>query len=193
VNHEIENDIDIERPGSEHAEPVDFKKHRLSDKRRRSPNRWIEAFQVSDLSDAVQAFGQAKQFVSFRQRRGQWFFHQHFDPGFHQGPRGLQMPDGWNRYRGGLHLAVSGHQLLDRSECAAAEFGGNRVSTRHVGIDNTYQTDGFTLLRQLVIDAGMIAAKSARADNCDVYEAVSQLSSPDFLCALCGVLGDLCG
>jgi hypothetical protein len=41
-----------------------------------------------------------------------------------------------------------------------------------------------------VIDAGMIAAKSARADNCDVYEAVSQLSSPDFLC---GVLGDLCG
>jgi len=85
---------------------------------------------------------------------------------------------------------VSGHQLLDRSECAAAEFGGNRGSTRRVGMDNTYQTDGCTLLRQLVIDAGMIAAKSARADNCDVYEAVSQLSSPDFLC---GVLGDLCG
>ena len=137
----IENDIDIERPGSEHAEPVDFKKHGLSDKRRRSANRWIESFQMSDLADAVQTFGQAKQFVSFRQRSGQWLFDQHVDPGFHQGPRGLQMPDRWNRYRGGLHLAVSGTSCSTDPNARQPNSRGNGVGSRHVGIDNTHQAD----------------------------------------------------
>jgi hypothetical protein len=53
VNHEIENHVLIERTWSENAQPVNFKKHGLSDERRGGPDGRIEAFQVPDLADAI--------------------------------------------------------------------------------------------------------------------------------------------
>ena len=74
---------------------------------------------------------------------------------------------------------------------------GHGVGPRHVRIHHTHQTDRFALLRQLVIDAGVVASKGAHADHSDVNKVVSQLvNSPGYrvlLCDLCGFLCELCG
>jgi hypothetical protein len=85
------------------------------------------------------------------------------------------MADRRNGNGSGLHLAVSGHQLLDRSKRTAPELGSNGVGASHVRIHNSYQSDRFPLLRQLVIDASVIAAESARTNHRDVDKTVSQL------------------
>jgi hypothetical protein len=84
------------------------------------------------------------------------------------------MIDGGNGDRSGLHLAVRGEKLLNRSEAAAIEFAGNGVGTRGVGIDHAYQPDGVIQLRELVVDAGVIASESADADDRDLNEIVRQ-------------------
>jgi hypothetical protein len=59
---------------------------------------------------------------------------------------------------------VRGQHLLDRSEGLAAKFTGDRIGARCVGIDNTNQAN-LTRLLQLLIDASVIAAKGADADD----------------------------
>jgi hypothetical protein len=78
--------------------------------------------------------------------------------------------------RGRLHLAVRGHQLLNRSKSAAAKFTGDGVGPGYIRIHHAHQADRFALLRQLVIDAGVVAPKGAHADHRHVDRVVSQLS-----------------
>jgi len=65
VNHEIEDDIDIERSRSEHAEAVDFEKHRMREDGKRGADGGIEALEMSDLRDAFVFRGEVDEFVSF--------------------------------------------------------------------------------------------------------------------------------
>ena len=113
---------------------------------------------------------QANQFVGLRQRRGQRLFDQNIDSGFHQGSRSFKVPDGGHGDRGGLDFTVRSSQLFDGTKGAAAEFAGDGVGSSQVGIDDAHQTDRFALLRQLVIDAGMVASKCACANHGDVDE-----------------------
>ena len=115
---------------------------------------------------------ETNQFVGVRQRSGQRLFDQNIDPGFHQGASGLQMVDCGYGNRGGLDFAVGGDELLDGTESAATEFAGDGVGARQVWIDHPHQADGFALLRQLVIDAGMVASEGAHADHGYVNDVV---------------------
>ena len=85
------------------------------------------------------------------------------------------MPHRGYSHRRGLHFAVRGHQLLDRSKGAAAEFPGHSIGPRHVGVHHSHQADRFALLRQLVIDAGVVAPEGTHSDDRDVDKVVSQL------------------
>ena len=197
MNHEVEDDIHIERAGSEYAEPVNFKKHGLRDERRRGPDCRVKTLQVSDLADTIQTLSQPDQFVGFGERRGERLFNQHIDSGLHQGPGGFEMEERRDRDGGCLHLAVRGHQLFDGPESAATEFSGDGVGAGHVGIHHSYEADCFSLLRQLVIDACVVAPKGPHADHRHVNKVVSQsFNSPgsmDFPCDLCGFLCEFCG
>ena len=82
------------------------------------------------------------------------------------------MPDRGHRDRSGLDLAVRSNQLFDGTEGAAAEFAGNGVGSSRVGIDDAHQADRFSLLRQLVIDAGMVVSEGAHANHGYVDEVV---------------------
>jgi hypothetical protein len=179
MDHEVENDIHIKRAGSEYAEPVDLKKHRLSDDRGGRANRRIESFQMTDLADTAEASGQTNQFCSVRQRRRQRLFHQDVDASFHQCTGHLEMVNRRHSHRGSLDFAVHGDELLDGAESAATKFSGNRVRSRWVGIHDSHQPDGFPLLRVLMIDPGVVASESAPANYGYVNEVVScQIPAP---------------
>ena len=56
VNHQVEDDIDIETPGRERGEPVDFEKLRAGRKFARGCNGWVESLDMAYLQDALVAF-----------------------------------------------------------------------------------------------------------------------------------------
>jgi hypothetical protein len=74
-----------------------------------------------------------------------------------------------------LHLAVRGHQLLDRPESAATKFGGDSVGAGHIRIHNSHQAYSLSLPGQLVIDAGVVASEGAHAHHGNIYQVVNQL------------------
>jgi hypothetical protein len=151
---------------------MDFKKHRLSDERSGGANRRIESFQMTDLTNAAQFLCNANQFIGVGQRGGEGFFNQDVNAGFHQGAGGFEMADRGHSDRCSLDFAVRSGELLDGTESAATEFASNGISPRRVCIDDPYQPHGFALLRQSVIDAGVVVAEGAHADHGYVNKVV---------------------
>ena len=84
------------------------------------------------------------------------------------------MPDGRHRDGSGLHFAVGCYQLLDRPEGAASKFLGHAVRPGYIRIYHSDQAHNLALLRQLVIDAGVIASEGSDAYNCNVNEVIVQ-------------------
>src|SRR5208337_2302619 len=155
VDHQIEHDVDIERARSEHAQPVHFEKHGLGQQREGGAYGGIEALEMPGLGDPAARGGQLNQFVGLGERGGQRFFDQHVYAGNDQVARNGEMMHGRNRDQSGLHLDVGGEQLLHRAESLAAELPGYGVRPVHVGIDDSQKVNGFALLFQLFVNAGV--------------------------------------
>src|SRR5207249_9638773 len=118
---------------------------------------------MANLSDAAQALGQADQFVGFVQRSGHRLFNENVDSRFHQRARNLKMLESGNHDRGSLNFAVRGSELLDGSETATTELAGNDISASKISIHHADQAHSLTLLRNLLVNAGMIAPEIGRA------------------------------
>jgi hypothetical protein len=71
------------------------------------------------------------------------------------------------RYHDGrsLDFAMRGKQLLDGAKTAAAEFAGDGIGFGQVRVHHTDQPYGSALLRQLVIDTGVAAAKDPNPNH----------------------------
>jgi hypothetical protein len=67
---------------------------------------------------------------------------------------------------------MGSNQLFDRTESTATEFAGDGIGSSRVGIDDAHQADRFSLLRQLVVDAGMVVSKCAHANHGYVDDVV---------------------
>jgi len=180
VNHEVEDDVDIERARAEDAEPMNLEEHGLAEQRQRGANRGIEALQVSDLRDALVLGGNLDEFVSLRKSGGDRLFDENVDAGFHQRARDVKMKDGRHSDRSRLHFTVRGEHLVDGAKGLAAEFARDGVGTRGIGIDDSDETH-FAGLLQRVIEASVVA--SERADTDDGY--IEQRKAPRKITGYC--------
>ena len=179
VNHEVEDDINVERSRREYAEAVNFKKHRTRDYGKSGAYGGIEALKVSDLHDAAIFLGQADEFVGFPQRGRQGFFDQHIDPSLHQLACGTQMMNCGHRHRCRLNFTVGGGELLDRTKAVAAKFAPHRVRLGCISINYTDQPYRSALLGELVVNASVVAAKGAHPDHSDIDKVIGgQCSVP---------------
>src|SRR5438874_13093069 len=120
---------------------------------------------MANLSDAAQALGQADQFVGFVQRSGHRLFNENVYSRFHQCARNLKMLESGNRDRGSLNFAVRSSEWLDGSEATTAELAGDGISASKVSIHHADQAHRLTLLRTLLVYAGMIAPERTYADD----------------------------
>src|SRR6266571_2964911 len=125
---------------------------------------------MANLGDSAQPLGQADQFVGLVQRGGQRFFNENIDSRFHQCASNFKMLESGNRDRGSLNFAVRGSELLDGSETATTELAGNCISASKIGIHHADQAHSLTLLRKLLVNAGMIAPERAYTDDRNVYK-----------------------
>jgi hypothetical protein len=62
---------------------------------------------------------------------------------------------------------MRGEHLPDRTEGFAVKLAGSFVGARGIGIDHSHQAH-LAGEFELAIDAGMVAAKGADADDCDI-------------------------
>src|SRR5438094_4434374 len=125
---------------------------------------------MADLGDAAEALGQADQFVGFVQRSGHRLFNENVYSRFHQCARNLKMLESGNRDRGSLNFAVRSSELLDGSEATTAELAGDGISASKVSIHHADQAHRLTLLRKLLVNAGMIAPERTYTDDRNVYK-----------------------
>ena len=127
VNHQVEDNVHVQRTRSKHAQPMDFEKHRPSDERKRCLHRGIETLEMTNLPNPAETLSQRHQFVSFRQRCSQRLLDKDVNTGLHQDPGNLQMMDRRHSHRSGLHFAMRAEQLLDRTKPTASKFAGHGV------------------------------------------------------------------
>ena len=100
VNHEIENDVDIQGSGSENTEPVDLEEQRLMEDGVDSSYRGIEAFEMAHLKNTFMAICQGDEIVGLFERDGKGFFYQDIDAGGQEFRCYREVVGGWDRYRG---------------------------------------------------------------------------------------------
>ena len=93
VDHQVEDNVDIERAWGKDAEPVHFKKHRMSEQRKRGADGGIEAFEVADLHDAFVSGGELLQFIDFGEGGGERLFDEDIDLLLHERAGDLEMMD----------------------------------------------------------------------------------------------------
>src|SRR2546427_8387431 len=75
---------------------------------------------------------------------------------------------GGNGDRSSLYFAARTDELLDRAEGAGSVLTAYGLSARKIRIHNRSQCHWLILLRQLMVNAGVIAAESAHPDHCYV-------------------------
>jgi hypothetical protein len=171
VDHEVQYHVDIERTRSEDAEAVHLEKHGLGNQWDGRSDGGVKAFEVADLGYALIFGGECDEFVGFGERGGEWLFDEDVDARLHQHSSCVEMIDGGNGDGGGLDLAVSGKELIQRSEGSAVKFVGNRVGSGHVSVDDPEQTQRLTPLFKLLVDTSVIAAERADTDDNHIYDA----------------------
>ena len=143
---------------------MDLKEHGLVNQRQSRSYCGIEALEMASLRDALMFGGEREQFIRLGERGREGFFDQHVHASFHQGASHVAMKDGWDRDRGSLHLPARRKHLVDRAKGFAIEFARHRIGAGCVGINHPDEADASCLL-QRVIDAGVVAAKSAYAND----------------------------
>jgi hypothetical protein len=67
----------------------------------------------------------------------------------------------------GADFAVGGQHLANGAKAAAAELACHGIRTTQVGIDNSDQANGLTLLFEFLVNAGMIPSENAYAHDRD--------------------------
>ena len=75
-----------------------------------------------------------------------------------------------NRDRRRLHLAMSGEELIERSEGTAAKFPSNRIRSAHILVHNSEQAQRLTLLLEFLVDASVVAPERTHTDHRNVDE-----------------------
>ena len=81
MDHQVEDDVDVERAGCEDAEPVGLKEHGTVEVRQKSLDGGVEALQMPDLENAVFRLGHGDEAVGFGEGAGDGLLDQDMEAG----------------------------------------------------------------------------------------------------------------
>lgn len=163
VDHQVENDVDVESTGAEDAEAMRLEKHGVVEDRPNGKDRGIEAFEVAGLKNTAMLPGGIDETSGLVDAGGDGFLNDEVDAGGEQGLADLEVERGWCTDGGGgeIHLVAgtSGQAFFDRGKDRRAPVGGGGTGAKQVGLDHGCETDGHTFLFEGAVDAQVIAAE----------------------------------
>lgn len=168
VDHEVEDDVDVERAGGEDAEAVALKKHGSVEMRDRCGDGGVEAFEVAYLQDAVVVVGEGDEGVCLCERGGDRFFDQGVDACGEKLCSCCGVMDRRDADAGCLNLQVSGEHFVDGGEGGKAVLGGEASAGGGVLIDQGHEFS----LWEIAVDAEVVFAEGACAYD-DYFDSLS--------------------
>ena len=80
VNHQIQDDIDIQRARGKLPDTMNLEIDRMADVRPQSDQRRVETLRVAYLQNRLAISARGDHSVSLCERRCDWLFHQHMNP-----------------------------------------------------------------------------------------------------------------
>jgi hypothetical protein len=142
-----------------------LKKHGLREKWKRGADCRIETLEMTDLRNPLVSGRQLDKFVGLRESCSQRFLDQYIDARRHEIAGDGEMMNCGRRHGSSAKFTMGGHHLTNRAEGPAAKFSSNLVGAIEVGINDSQQADGFALLFEFFVDAGVVSSEDAHAHN----------------------------
>ena len=182
VDHEVQDDVDVERARSEDAEAMGLKEHGTGEALQGSCDGGVEAFKVAGGKDAAEAFGLSDEQVSLKQGGGKRFFDEHVETGGEQLFSDRGVGDGGNADGGGVKAESCGEEIVDRGEGWDVKADGGFGAGVGIGVDDCGEPDEQGLLlrfedrgcevvrgagREIGEDAEVVAAERTGTDDRD--------------------------
>jgi hypothetical protein len=173
VDHEVEDDVYVERAGRKDGEPVSLKKHGAAELGLDGEDGGVEALQMSGLEDSAVLFGEADEVVGFGEGGGEGLFDKEVEAGFEERGGYSMVLDGGDGDGGCVELEVGGEQGGDVGEDGDSVLGSGLGGPGGVGVDGGSEGDGLAGILQFTIDAEVVAAKGACAANSDAQDGIA--------------------
>lgn len=173
VNHEVKDDIDVERPRRKDGEPVGLEEHGASELRLNGQNGRVEALEMAGLKDALALFGECNQFICLGRSGGEWFFDEEIEAGIEQHRGNGIMLQGGDRNCGCIEVEIGGEQFFDGGEDGYGVFAFGFGGTSRIGLNRSDQCDPVAAGFEIAIDAKMIPAESAGSDYGNTTNAIA--------------------
>ena len=163
VDHEIEDDIDIEGARGEDAEAVRLKEHGSAEVALHGEDGGIEAFEMSGLKDASVTPGEGDELVGLGERSGEGFFDEAVDAGGEKLRGDGAVMDGGHGDDGSVESEIGRERGIDGGEDGNAVAFGDRGGARRIRLNGGDEGS----LGHLAEDAQMVAPEGSGADHGD--------------------------
>ena len=135
MDHEVEDDVYVERAGRKDGEPVSLKKHGAAELGLDGEDGGVEALQMSGLEDSAVLFGEADEVVGFGEGGGEGLFDKEVEAGFEERGGYSMVLDGGDGDGGCVELEVGGEQGGDVGKTGIPYWAA--VSAARVGSGST--------------------------------------------------------
>ena len=165
MNHEIEDDIDIERTRSENGEAMRLKEHRTTQAGFCGEDGGVEALQMARLQNLFLLFGESDQVVGFGQCCRKRLFDEQVDMSIEQ-CRGDAVVVHCGHGNGGrIDLNIGLKQIIERRKDGDAILRVRFRGACGVGLKRGDKLDACSGQFELAVDAKVIAAEGSTAGN----------------------------
>ena len=160
MNHQIEDDVDIEAPFGERAQTMDLDETRIAQDRTSRDHGRIEPLGLADGENRARLRGRLNHVVRFGQTARHGLFDQHVHAGSEKRQRDLTMQVGRNRERHGVNVSQEVPEVREGTRPARSR---HVVGTRGVGVDDGREPSA----RQRGQNPRVMAAEIPHADHSD--------------------------
>ncbi len=170
VDHEIENDVDVERTRGEDAEPVRLEEHGVRERGEGGGDGGVEALEVADGDDACVGLREGEDVVGLGEGGGEGLLDEEVEAGEEKLLGDVGVVGGGDADRGGIERQVGGEEFGDGGEGGDVVGSGVGGAALGEGVDERCELDE---LRQsefeFAIDAQVITPEGAGTDDGDAY------------------------
>ena len=162
MDHEIENDVNVECSRSKNTKPVHLEKKWLMKNGANRSNRRIESFEMADLNDAVMALRQSDQVVGLLEGCGERFFYQDIDTSRQEFRCHGSVLRGGNSNRRCVGMLFRTEQFRRRFVYRDTKLGGEIDRSSGIRLDDPNETDWSSCSFKRTPDAQVIPTKYSR-------------------------------
>ena len=166
VDHEVEDDVDVEGSRGEDAEAVGLEEHGLVELGEGGGDGGVEAFEMTDGDDAVEGGGKFEDAVGIGEGGGEGLLDEEIEAGEKELLGDGGVVDGGDADGSGVEVELCVEEFGEGGEGGDVVGGGGGVAATGVGLDESGEENELGMSKfELAVDAEVIAPEGAGADD----------------------------